>query len=288
VYERTRRCLEALGEPENDGMSDAFIKFNTAPFHLIGLTEAAGHPETVRGVIHYLRELGAESLETGDGPGAADPEKAFRACGYMQMCVEEEIRLVDLDADEVAEIDIPGALSLRRIGIARSVRARQGLVSVAWMRTHGYTTISLCMKNLMGVIAPSVDRGTIHEPFPERITDLVSALRPGLSVIDGTTALDEGVSRTPVRLDLTIAGRDFVAVDAVGTAVMGFDPMEIEHIWLAQERGLGTADLDEIEVVGKPICEVRRAFAPIGKGLREIMESRVEDGAGNGEMVGGV
>ena len=269
VYDRTRRCLEMLGEAEGEGMKDAFLKFNTAPFHIFGTTKAAGHPETVRAVAHHLREGGTGRLQAGDGPSAADPGRGFRECGYTQMCAEEEIELMDLDANEVEQIDIPGALSLHRIGIVASVRARQGLVSIAWMRTHAYTTISLCMKNLMGVIGPSSDRGTIHEPFPERITDLVSALRPGLSVIDGTTGLDEGVSRTPVPLDLTVAGWDFVAVDAVGTAIMGFDPMEIEHIWLAHERGLGTADLSEIEIVGRSLEEVQQKYAPIGEGMRE-------------------
>jgi uncharacterized protein (DUF362 family) len=268
VYERTRRCLDALGAPAGDGLRDAFLKFNTAPFHIFGVPQAAGHPEALRGVIHYLREHGAEKLVAGEGPGADDPAAGFDACGYTQMCAEEKISLSDLDADGAEVIDIPGALSLHRIGIAESVRARKGLVSIAWMRTHGYTTISLCMKNLMGVIAPRSERGTIHEPFPERVTDLVSALRPGLSVIDATTALDEGSSRTPVNMDVTIAGWDFVAVDAVGTAVMGFDPQEIIYIRLAQERGLGTADLSEIDVVGVPISEVRQRFAPVGKGMR--------------------
>ncbi|MFH1005917.1 MAG: DUF362 domain-containing protein [Candidatus Latescibacterota bacterium] len=268
VYDRTRLCLETLGRPDGDQMPDAFLKFNTAPFQLFGTTQASGHPETVRAVAHYLRAGRTGRLQAGDGPGAPDPGKGFRECGYTQMCAEEGIELVDLDADEVEQIDIPGALSLHRIGIVASVRACQGLVSIAWMRTHGYTTISLCMKNLMGVIGPSSDRGTMHVPFPERITDLVSALRPGLSVIDGTTRLDEGVSRTPVPLDVTVAGWDIVAVDAVGTAIMGFDPMQIEHIWLAHQRGLGTADLSEIEIVGRSLGDVQQKYAPIGAGMR--------------------
>jgi len=50
---------------------------------------------------------------------------------------------------------------------------------------------------------------------------------------------------------------------------MGFDPMEIEHISLAHERGLGTADLNEIEIVGRSLGEVRQKYAPIGEGMGE-------------------
>jgi uncharacterized protein (DUF362 family) len=268
VCERTRRCLDALGAPAGEEWSDVFLKFNTAPFHLLGGPEAAGHPQALQGVIHYLRDHGASRLAAGDGPSAADASAGFKACGYTELCAAEQVRLVDLDDDDAEEIAIPEALSLHRVGIAQSVRECSGLVSIAWMRTHGYTTISLCMKNLMGVIAPTSARPSIHEPFPQRITDLAGALRPGLSVIDATTALDEGTSRTPVPMDLTIAGWDFVAVDAVGTAVMGFDPMEVIYIRLAHERGLGTADLNEIDVVGVPIDQVKRQFAPVGRGMR--------------------
>lgn len=268
VYARTQECLRLLGDGLDGSIEDAFIKFNTAPYHLLGTTEAAGHPDTVRAVAHYLRGLGARTLVAGDGPSAPDAGAGFRACGYTRMCEEEGIQLADLDAAQGEELAIPEALSLHRVRIATSARARKTLVSVAWLRTHGYTTISLCMKNLMGLIVPPSQRGTMHEPFPERITDLVGVVRPHLCVIDGTTALDEGVSRTPIQFGLTVAGWDPVAVDAVGTAVMGFEPMQITHIWLADQRGLGTADLDGIDVVGVPIEDVVRRFAPLGQGMR--------------------
>jgi uncharacterized protein (DUF362 family) len=267
-YHRTAECLRALGTSDYSGTQTAFIKFNTAPYHLIHSTGAAGHPETVRAVIHYLREYGVRQIRAGDGPSAADPAKGFLDCGFTRVCQEEGVELVDLDRAETVEVTIPGAQSLYTVPMTRVVLESDLLVDVAWMRTHGYTTISLCMKNLMGVIGQP--RDVMHEPFPQKITDLQSFLRPGLCVIDGTTALDEGMSRVPVPMNLTIAGRDAVSVDAVGTAIMGFDPLEIEHIWLAQERGLGIATLERIGLTGCSIGEVKRSFARLGQGFREV------------------
>ena len=187
--------------------------------------------------------------------------RAFRECGYVQMCEQEGVPLVDLDSDEIVEVSIPDAQNLHRVGLPKSVLACDGLVDVAWMRTHGYTRISLCMKNLMGVVRP--DKGIIHCPFSKRITDLVLCVQPILSIVDATTAFDEGRERSVRAMDLTIAGTDVVAVDAVGTSVMGFDPFQIEHIRYAQERGLGIADLSRIDLVGLSMDEVRQPFAPV-------------------------
>ena len=84
--------------------------------------------------------------------------------------------------------------------------------------------------------------------------------RPHLSVIDGFDAMHREGPRhgTPIRLGLAIAGTDPVAVDSVATALMGFDPKDIGYLQMAESLGVGTADLDRIEVVGDPIAKVGR------------------------------
>ena len=260
-YQRTCQCLAALSTPTFRDLSSIFVKFNLAPYFQQGRTDVGTHPEAVRAAIHYLRGHGIEHITVGEGPAGEDAFRAFCECGYIQMCEEEGVLLVDLDSDEMVEVSIPDARSLDQVGLPKSVLACDGLVDVAWMRTHGYTRISLCMKNLMGVVRP--DKGIIHRPFPERITDLTLCVKPILSIVDATTAFDEGRERSVLAMDLTIAGTDIVAVDAVGTAVMGFDPLQIEHIRYAQERGLGIADLSRVDLVGLFIDEVRHPFAPV-------------------------
>jgi len=78
----------------------------------------------------------------------------------------------------------------------------------------------------------------------------------------GAARAGEGheTSGNPVKMDLVIAGTDPVAVDAVGAAVMGVSPTEVEHLVLAEKKGLGTCQLENIEVVGEPIERVRRNF----------------------------
>ena len=92
--------------------------------------------------------------------------------------------------------------------------------------------------------------------------DINSVLKPSLTVIDGFFALEGPgpVSGHPVKMDLIIAGRDVVAVDATGCRVMGIDPSEIYHIRRAYEKGFGEMRQEAINVVGNRLEEGTRKF----------------------------
>jgi hypothetical protein len=54
----------------------------------------------------------------------------------------------------------------------------------------------------------------------------------------------------PVIKDVMLASEDQVAIDAVAASMMGFDPMSLDYIRLADEAGLGNGRHENIEVVG--------------------------------------
>jgi uncharacterized protein (DUF362 family) len=66
--------------------------------------------------------------------------------------------------------------------------------------------------------------------------------------------------------NVILASADQVAIDAVAAKMMGFDPLSIDYIRLAHERGLGVGDVREIELVGDDLgnenwhFEVGRSF----------------------------
>lgn len=111
---------------------------------------------------------------------------------------------------------------------------------------------------------------------PRAVADLVSARPIHLAVVEGiaTMAGGEGpwIARSiAVTPGLLFAGLNCVTTDAVGTALMGYDPMadrgtapfqtSDNTMRLAEEHGVGTRDLKRIEVVGLPIAEGRFEFA---------------------------
>jgi uncharacterized protein (DUF362 family) len=113
-----------------------------------------------------------------------------------------------------------------------------------------------------------------------RVTVDICAARPiQLAIIDGITAMSGGEGpwcEGAGALKLTtpgvlIAGLNAISTDAVGTAVMGYanpratrgaGPFEAcdNHLLLAEQAGIGLADLAQIEVLGLPLGKARYPY----------------------------
>ena len=82
------------------------------------------------------------------------------------------------------------------------------------------------------------------------------------AVMDGTTAGNGPGPRTmiPVEKNVILASADQVAIDSVSAKMMGFDPLSIKYINLANQCGLGCGDPREIKIVGDDISNEELEF----------------------------
>lgn len=120
------------------------------------------------------------------------------------------------------------------------------------------------------------------ERVPRTIVDICAARPIHLSIIDGITSMSGGEGPWCAganRLQVTtpgvlIVGLNPVSTDAVGTAVMGYENPRADkgtrpfhfcenHLTLAEQAGLGTADLAKIEVLGTSIQQARYSYKDI-------------------------
>jgi uncharacterized protein (DUF362 family) len=132
------------------------------------------------------------------------------------------------------------------------------------------------------IVLPGLKPGvTSHSPFsrvPRIVADVCAARPIDLSIIDGISSMTVGEGPwcsqagtirfvTP---GVLIVGRNPVSTDAVATAVMGYDPRATKgtgafaycdnHLLLAEQAGLGTADLGQIDVRGTPLDKARYSY----------------------------
>ncbi len=133
------------------------------------------------------------------------------------------------------------------------------------LKTHGHSTTTGSIKNSFGGLLKEV-RHYAHKYIHEVMVDLMmmqKELHPGVfTVMDGTVAGNGAGPRTmkPEVKDYLLAAEDSVAIDAIAARMMGFDPLQIPYLRMCHERGLGSADPRDIEIVGEDVENVNCGF----------------------------
>ena len=141
----------------------------------------------------------------------------------------------------------------------------KNIIQLPTMKCHIYTTTTGAMKNAFGGLL-NVKRHYTHTWIHETLVDLLKIqkeIHSGIfAVMDGTTAGNGPGPRTliPVQANYILASADQVAIDAVAAKMMGFDPMKLAYIRLADEEGLGNGRPENIEVVGEDVSGVNMHF----------------------------
>jgi uncharacterized protein (DUF362 family) len=134
----------------------------------------------------------------------------------------------------------------------------KNIVHLPTVKCHIYTTTTGAMKNAFGGLLCN-RRHYTHSWIHETLVDLLSIqkeIHPGIfAVMDGTTAGNGPGPRTmsPEIKNVILASADQVAIDAIAAKMMGMDPLSIDYIRIAHERGLGVGDPKDIEVVGDDV-----------------------------------
>ena len=208
--------------------------------------------ETVEALVRYYQEMGYNTV-IAEGSGWCNTFDAFKKLGYLKLTDKHGVKLVDLNNDKYIVKKNPEALSLKQFEFPLTFKDSY-LISVPILKEHSITKVTLSLKNMLGATlgekARFAKKGRFHERLDESIVDINLYLRPNLAVIDGRIAGIGGeIGADPKQLGIMIFSEDLVAADAVGASYLGKSPLSISHLKLAQEAGLGVADLNRIEVV---------------------------------------
>lgn len=254
-------------------------------------------PAVVRALAEMLKNAG-KTVCIGEGSAAAAPgfnvidgecyrtrnvelldrmqQFVFDQLGYTALAHDLEIPLVNLHTGEMVEVQVSDAFAFDTLMLHRSLTEIDLLVSVPRMKTHTLATVTLGLKNVIGLYAGSeygTVRGYVHDLGAEyadvgiaiEIVDMARANKMGLTVIDGLVAMEgDGPSLGPgsslVDMNLIIAGTNPLATDMVTASVMGFALDEVPTFEWAVRAGMTPARLEDIEVRGEAIDDVRRNF----------------------------
>ena len=221
--------------------------------------------ETLEGIIIYLINeamINPEKIIVADGGEL--PSSSYEVVlknNNISKLEDYGIEVRDLNSDTMIEnVKVSGPLALKTVNIAKTAMDASCIISVPSLKTHSMAETTLSMKNMMGTILP---KGIMHSSLHKKIADLTSVLREKMKfqIIDGIIGSNGfELGGSPVKMDLIIAGEDPVAVDTIGSKIIGYDQNTVKYLTYAEKKGLGTADLDNIEIIGKQIEEVYHKF----------------------------
>jgi uncharacterized protein (DUF362 family) len=248
-------------------------------------------------VVRLAREAGAAQVIIVEGTaqyreGDVNRDRyctqaAFRAAGYdIDGDMVDDATgapLVDLndsggtdvaDPAKVTRVVVPTGLIRKEYWLPNVVLNADVLISVPVLKNHYLAGVTLGMKNQIGLLPNDLYHGPgnvygkhslSHSPLEldQHIVDVNLARPPDFVVVDGQRGMIDGPIGSQViqpPMGLILAGRDVVAVDTVGSLMMGYDPQAIPYLQLGAQSGLGTTGTAHIQVVGQTLAQARRDF----------------------------
>ncbi len=250
-------------------------------------------PDVIKAIALLMQKSGKEVM-IGEASAAADSfnvignetyrtkkkdildrmqKHVFDTLGYTEMAKSLNIPLINLHSGDIIEIPLSGGFAAKSLKIHKVLSDVDLVCSVPMMKTHALATVTLAMKNLIGLY-PGTEyysvRSWLHDRAAERgskgvayeVIDMNRAVKTGLSVIDATSAMEGNgpFDGTLVDMGLIIAGTSPLAADMVGATLMGFEINEIPAFNLAHDAGMIPGNLSDIEIRGLSIEQNKRNF----------------------------
>jgi uncharacterized protein (DUF362 family) len=212
---------------------------------------ATTNPVVVATLVALCLGAGAKRVRVMDSPFAGiSPNSAYAATGIEAAVKAAGGEMEVMSPIKFAKFDIPQGKSITSWDIYRDVLDTDVLIDVPIAKQHSLARLTLGGKNLLGVIS---NPNQIHSDIGQRVADLVSIIRPTLTVVDAYRILMDhgptGGSLNDVKQANTIiASHDIIAADAYGATLFGLTGADIPYIKKGAEMGLGTLDLSAVKV----------------------------------------
>ncbi|MGD2250133.1 MAG: DUF362 domain-containing protein [Candidatus Methanofastidiosia archaeon] len=251
-----------------DKTSDTILKLNLSWTQFF--PGCSSPPWQVEGAIKTLLQDGFNVIPVENRTVVTDTEKGAKLNKWVSVFKKYGIEFKPLHkvtwVDYIPECELLGLHKIFPEGIQiPELFFGTNVVHLPTLKTHGHTVMTGAIKNSFGGLLKE-RRHHAHALIHDVLVDLLQIqqeIHTGIyAVMDGTVCGDGAGPRTmvPKIQGILLASSDQVAIDAVAAALMGFDPLKIPFITMCHDKGLGTGDIDQIEVIGEDISHINFGF----------------------------
>jgi uncharacterized protein (DUF362 family) len=248
----TRAALAAIGGIERfvKNGDDVILKPNICVDYRSYEYGATTNPQVVAALVELCLGAGAKRVRVMDLPFGGSPERAYVNSGIADAVQAAGGEMEVMNRAKFRETEIPEGRDIGGWPVYQEILNADVVINVPVAKHHSLARLSLGAKNLLGVIQ-SPNR--IHANLGQRTADLVSLVRPTLTVVDAVRTLmmhgPTGGNLDDVRLtDTVIASHDIVAADAYAATLFDLTGNDIPYVKAAADMGLGTSELGNIKI----------------------------------------
>ena len=248
----TLAALAAIGGIERfvKPGADVIVKPNICVDYHSYEYAATTNPEVVAALVELCLAAGARQVRVMDHPFGGTAERAYARTGIGDAVRAAGGIMEVMNPAKYRKTKIPEGRDLKNVKLYQEMLTADVLIDVPVAKHHSLARLTLAGKNLLGVVAAP---GSLHANLGQRIADLVSLVRPTLTVVDAVRILrahgPTGGNLDDVQLTNTvIASHDIVAADAYAATLFGLQGADIAYVRAAAEMGLGTMDLGAIDL----------------------------------------
>lgn len=113
--------------------------------------------------------------------------------------------------------------------------------------------------------SPRGERKRIHANLAHGLADVNMVIKPTLNILDAfIVSNDINMTTTraekPFPLNTIIASRDPLALDCIAVKIGAIDPLDVEYLKTAAERGIGESDYNKIQLMGTPLERITKVW----------------------------
>jgi uncharacterized protein (DUF362 family) len=154
------------------------------------------HPLVIRGTVEAFLQLGAASVVIGEGPGNRhDSLLVLEESGLSDVLYEDHIPFKDLNTmGGLIFPNLGGHTTLTTLTFPRLLQEVDWIVSLAKMKTHHWSGVTLSMKNLFGMMPGNYygwPKNVLHQVgISKSILDINATLKPHFAIVDGIIGMD--------------------------------------------------------------------------------------------------
>lgn len=208
------------------------------------------NPDIVKALVEMALDAGAKKVKVFDNT-VNNPQSCYQRSGIMEKAKQAGAEVKYTNPQLFKKVKFSGTNFLTEWPIYQEALDCNVLINVPVAKTHSIATLTMAIKNLMGIIGGN--RGTWHTQIHRALAELITKVRPQLTVLDAYRIMIQNgpTGGSPKDLKLLgkcIVGTDQVAVDAYGATLFGYKPEDIGYLRLAYQMGLGEINLAKLKI----------------------------------------